>query len=485
MTPNINVIKHKVISIAWGHQFIESILSPVEKKLHMEFIHITHYDDVKALSNNPYYQGKLIDVPTEQEVNEAEIDMDLLASLEKGGTFTINNLIMSDRILRHLKREESLKYATVLARLLTSAFTNFKPLYVMGSWDSMIQGISMLVARKMGIPFYIMKFSVIPAQHLAICLYPNANMELDFTQQDDDVLIAKASDVLDKWRAKNIVAPAYISAKTYSDIIKMLPIHFREMKMRLMKKIFSKGNNRFLYYSSFNMIKQYIRKKSNILRMNKNLFITEVPKQPFFFYGLHMQPESSIDVMAPFYSDQYMVIESISRSMPVNYLLLVKIHVSDADSYSNAQIKRFLKIPGVRIVSPFVSSRNFIEQAVLLFSITGTIGLEGVLLGKPVIMFGNSPVLKFSSAAKVMTLEDIPALVNKKLADPLPDKEIIIKDYAKFLRSYLPSCSDDWGVTLSRGLTVEEENNFITIFDRLNVYAEQNQLTIQVKTALV
>lgn len=463
----------KIISIAWGNHFIDTLLTPVENRLGIDFVHLLHYDDFVELSRRSYYKDKIFDIPTEKEVLQSKVDMELLASLEKGGTFTINNLILSDRILRHLKNEESLQYATTLAKLFFNIFSKVKPIYVLGSWDSMIQGIGMLVARKMNIPFYIMKFSVIPAHHLTFCIYPYANMELDFTKQNDGDLLLKAEEVLDFWLNRKIVAPAYVSAKSFTDILRMLPFHLKEMITRFRRALFSKGNNKFLYYSNFKLIRQYFRKKTNILLMDKSLFISEVPSQPFFFYGLHMQPESSIDVMAPFYSDQYMVIESIARSMPVDHLLLVKIHVSDADNYSNSQIKRLLKIPGVRIVSPFVGSRVFIDNASILFSIQGTIGLEGALLGKSVIMFGDSPVLKFSTVSKVNKLEDLPELVNIKLKEKHPNKEVIVKNFASFLRNFLPSCSNDWLTTLKNGLSEKEKENFIVIFDRLNNYVEE------------
>lgn len=464
-----------VLTIAWGHQFIESIFTPIENKLDMDFVHLLHYDDFVYLAKGESYKNKIFDIPTEKEILKSNIDVDLLASLENGGTFTINNLILSDRVLRHLKKEESLQYATVLAKLFLNIFSKVNPIYVLGSWDSMIQGIGMLVARKMNIPFYIMKFSVIPSQHLAICTYPNANEEIDFTKQNDNDLLLKAEEVLDYWLNKKIVAPAYLSAKTFTDILRMLPIHIKEMNSRFKRAMFSKGNSKFLYYSNLKLVKQYFRKKTNILLMDRSLFITDVPTQPFFFYGLHMQPESSIDVMAPFYSDQYMVIESISRSMPVDHLLLVKIHASDADNYSNSQIKKLLKIPGVRVVSPFVGSRAFIDRASILFSIQGTIGLEGALLGKSVIMFGDSPVLKFSTASKVSKLEDLPALVNIKLKETIPNKEEIVKDFASFLRSFLPSCSNDWVTTLANGLSYQELQNLVIIFGLLNNYVDELQ----------
>lgn len=462
--------KNKILTIAWGHQFINSILSHSEFNEDYEFFHFLHEIDYWEMKKNGFPEKKIFKTPTENEIDNFERDIEYLSILEENSNFTVNNLILSDRIARHLEYHDVQKYATLLGKRLEIIYDNIKPFYVIGSWDSMIQGIAMMVAKKRGIPFYIMKFSVIPSNHLAICYYPKPNSEVDITTVSEMSLIEKAEEILNNWESKVIVAPAYVSAKTYTDILKRFPTHLKELLKRYKYRI-QLGNNRFTSYSYKSLFKQYLRKKKNILLMNKKLFINNVPNQPFFFYGLHMQPESSIDVMAPFYSNQFQVIESISRSMPSKFLLLVKIHVSDADNYSKSDLERFLQIPGVKVVSPFVSSREFIENASMLFSIQGTIGLEGALIGKPTIMFGDSPVVKFPSVSKVSKIEELPELVIRKLQESPPSRDMIVLGFSNYLKNFMPSCSDDWVNTLERGLTNEEVQNFKNIFSLLNKFA--------------
>ena len=52
---------------------------------------------------------------------------------------------------------------------------------------------------------------------------------------------------------------------------------------------------------------------------------------------------------------------------------------------------RMRSFPGVELVAPLADARSFIESADLVVAIQGTIGLEAALLGKPVIMLGESP----------------------------------------------------------------------------------------------
>ena len=93
------------------------------------------------------------------------------------------------------------------------------------------------------------------------------------------------------------------------------------------------------------------------------------PSSRYVLFGLHMQPESSIDVWAPFFSDQMWVVQLLSRSIPPTHQLLVKIHMSDLTNYSREQYEQMQELPGVKLVRPFVDSRTFIDKADLVVSI--------------------------------------------------------------------------------------------------------------------
>lgn len=460
--------KYRVLTVGWDVSLIEGILQNIEEACDLEFFHFVYNKAFQQLKENGCSIEHLYPIPEGSEVLKYNLDLNLLSDLEEYGDFTINNLLMSDRVLCHLNTQQALLYMSCLAENLGRIMGNVKPDYVLGSWDSVLPGLAFLMSKKLGIPFYILKFSVIPANHLTICEYPSPNSELMWFESDDVERQKQAKEIREKWVQREIVAPAYVSAMTFFDIIKRAPFYLMEF-MKMLKDFLGTGRNKFIEYPIGMIIRQYLRKKGNILFMNESLFTKEVPKNPFFFYGFHMQPESSIDVWAPFYSNQFQVVQSISRAMPVGYTLCVKIHISDADNYSNSEIKAYLKIPNVRVISPKVSSREFIEKAKILFSIQGTIGLEGALLGKPTVMFGDSPVAKFPSVSKVKAIDKLPELVRFKLKEDSPSEEEVIMGFADFLKFYAPASSNAWAMTMNLGLTNEEKRNYIAVFDRLNV----------------
>ena len=69
------------------------------------------------------------------------------------------------------------------------------------------------------------------------------------------------------------------------------------------------------------LIKKYFREKY----IKKNS-IYEIPDTPFIFFPLHLEPERTLLMKAPFYTNQLSLIENIAKSIPIGYKLLVKEH---------------------------------------------------------------------------------------------------------------------------------------------------------------
>jgi len=109
----------------------------------------------------------------------------------------------------------------------------------------------------------------------------------------------------------------------------------------------------------------------------------------YVLYPIHFQPEASTLVQAPYYLDQAVLIEDISKSLPVGYQLYVKEHVSNRGRRPLAFYKRLRETFGVRLLGPYEDTWTLIRDAAAVAVITGTVGWEGLLFGKPVVTFGD------------------------------------------------------------------------------------------------
>jgi hypothetical protein len=393
---------------------------------------------------------------------------DFLASLEADGVPTIHNMILGDRIVARLDYRDALAYATFLAKRLEALYAELQPSVVISSFDALHSGISLAVANRMGIPWFAPNFSVIPPGLACFCDQMSPAARVHLSDVETATLLASAEKALSDFENRSIAVPAYItpSALSWMETATRLPRRLAAIVPTL-RKSRERGHVRFTEDRTAYSVTAAVWHISRVSKARRALSKIEViakpPESPYVFFGLHMQPESSIDVWAPFFSNQAWVIELLSRSIPPSHRLLVKIHKSDAANYTSEQLRSMRSFPGVELVEPFADSRAFVEGADLIVAIQGTVGLEAALLGKPVVVLGDSPVAMFPSVSRVGNIAELPALVREKLSEARPAREDIIRAYAKYLGPFMQAGHNDWTIEKS----AEEIAGFVELFRQL------------------
>ncbi len=376
-------------------------------------------------------------------------DDQFLASFEREGVPTLHNMILGDRIVSKLDYHSVRSYCTFLARRLISFYEEMQPEAVIGGFDSLHGGLGLAVARKLNIPWFALNFSVIPSGLASFCttMSPAARVPLDTGHLWN--VSTTAESALEEFRARRLRVPAYIAPvrRGFLDRARNLPRRTKNA-LRIAGKWPRRSYLRFVVepgdYDPFAAIRRQRRAAAARKALAAVPLRVEPPPGPYVFFGLHTQPESSIDVLAPFFSNQFWVIELLARSLPPTHRLLVKIHKSDVSNYGRAELDHMRALPGVELVAPSADARRLIESAALVFSIQGTIGLEAALIGKPVISLGDSPIALFPSVVPIGRLTELPATVRRALALPIPSRERILAAYCDYLRPFAPAAYNDW-----------------------------------------
>jgi hypothetical protein len=451
-----------ITSIGWGSELIENMLDRVQQRSKIRFTHIVLTDFDAHILNKKSYRSDVIAIRKVRGDPLPSPDLDLLASLEVNGVPTIHNMILGDRVVRNLPNEEAFSYATLLARRIKDSLRAKKPDVVIGGFDSLHAGIGLAVCRSLNIPWVAMSFTTIPIGYLAFCdqLCPDAILKI--LRPLNESLKHEATEALVSFESRQSQTPAYVSAHSLGIILERLPKHLSTASRRTIM-LFNGSFDRFTTPSLKKTCTQYLRKRRNTLLFPNKWFVRKAPAARFALFALHMQPESSIDVWAPFFSDQFHLIGQIVRAMPPNMKLLVKLHVSDGDNYSPRQLRQIAALPGVELVHPTTSSRDFVDCADLVFGIQGTICLESALLGKPVLMFGESPYLHFPSVERIGRITDLPMQIRAAIVKPKPGREEILAAYAQYLARYMPARYNDW----TKPLNSEDIAKFTSCFERL------------------
>lgn len=169
--------------------------------------------------------------------------------------------------------------------------------------------------------------------------------------------------------------------------------------------------------------------------------------EPFVLFGLHYQPEASTLVRGQFFQNMLALVQNISLSLPVGYRLLVKEHDVMFGQRSLSFFRELRKMPNVVSVSPYESGPILVRKAAAVVTVTGTFGWDGVLLGKPVIAFGESFFAEYSGVDHVTDLTRVPDILRERLRGFTPNHEELITFVAAVFASIVPAGIDDlWGL---------------------------------------
>ncbi len=449
MKPNF-----RIVTMGYGQRVLERVFFRVAQVDDSDYQYVLPPDYVPENLPEALRRADVHCVRTSLRETMPDPDPAYLASLERPGVPTIRNIVLSDRVVSKLAEHDALSYLTFLGRRFAELFERLDPSVVVTGTDGVHSCMAFAVARSLGIPIFSIFFSVIPTGMMSFGTGVLPSSRVVIREQTPSELRRLAVESLEEFESGKTKAYAYIPPKPRG-----LERHVRELPRRLGKvaSTIKRGRDRAYW--------QYTEKKTSLGVVNAIRFLrqrhlnrralgemqleTSVPSDKFVAFGFHFQPESSIDVWAPFFSDQQWVVNLLSRSVPPDVNILAKVHKSDISSRSRAQLQYLVSLPGVRIVAPHVDSRALIERAKLVVAIQGTVGLEAALLGKPTIMLGSSPVCEFPSVSEVGTLRELPTLVRSKLNEAQPERDEIVEAYMRFLAPYFSASHNVWSRSVS------------------------------------
>ena len=178
-----------------------------------------------------------------------------------------------------------------------------------------------------------------------------------------------------------------------------------------------KTKNAVIYNKILESIQNYKRKKF----VDKNLGKKILTNLPFIYFPLHVEPEQTLLIRAPFYTDQLNLITNISKSLPIDYMLFVKEHPAMKFNgwHDISFYKKIIRLPNVEIFHPSMSNEEFIEKSSLVISIAGTAGLQAAFYNKPSIVFSDVNYTNLSSVYRLKNIDElyntIHMMINKKV----------------------------------------------------------------------
>jgi len=176
-----------------------------------------------------------------------------------------------------------------------------------------------------------------------------------------------------------------------------------------------------------------LRKRYLNFFINRNLTKDVDKTKPFIYFPLHSEPERTLLIAAPFYTNQLEVVTHLARSIPVGYKLYVKDHpVSPLKGYRKTSFyKEIMNHPNVVLLHPSVKREDVLPFCSLVATISGTAALEAALFGKPSIVFADTVFDMLPSVFRVKAIEELPQLLKTALKTKVNAEDV--KEYVKYM----------------------------------------------------
>ena len=188
----------------------------------------------------------------------------------------------------------------------------------------------------------------------------------------------------------------------------------------------------YTYYgrSKFAVLKgtifSIIKKRFRESFINKNLIRDIKNKKPLIYFPLQVEPERSLLIQAPNYTNQIEVITNIVKSLPAGYELYVKEHPANVfrEWRSVDDYKKIMKLPNVKLIHPSVKSEDLIIKSSLVITISSTSGLEAAFHNKPSIIFADLDYSILPSVHKIKAIDELPYAIKTSLKKEVKSSDL-------------------------------------------------------------
>ncbi len=158
----------------------------------------------------------------------------------------------------------------------------------------------------------------------------------------------------------------------------------------------------------------------------------------FVYFPLQFQPEDTIDITAPYFSNQIETARKIAMSLPGDYTLAVKEHPAMIGYRSPSYLEKIARTPNVKLIDYRINSEDIIKRMDLVVSPNSTTSAEAAFYYKPAIQLGNlGTTLRLPNVFKYTDMTNISSEIKELVA-----KDLRSEEYKRRLENYAAAAFD-------------------------------------------
>ena len=191
---------------------------------------------------------------------------------------------------------------------------------------------------------------------------------------------------------------------------------FGETRIDLFLKDYKKrrriNSNKSTILSGFFKTYKHILKKKRDTRKLRQAYegMAESPYlgEKYIYFALHLLPESAVEPLGGFFSDQFFAVKLISSYLPSGWKIYIKMHPAQVDTVMSIdEIRRYKSIENLRIISTKSNQQDLIAKSQAVATLTGEVAVEAFFKGIPCLLFGHTYYSAIPSSFSILTKEDI------------------------------------------------------------------------------
>lgn len=137
------------------------------------------------------------------------------------------------------------------------------------------------------------------------------------------------------------------------------------------------------------------RRSAALIRVHQAVLHRDELPDRFWLMLLHYEPEKSTNPDGGENRDQLAFIRAVARQLPSDTMLVIREHpaqftlskVGFAGRHPSFY-EEVASVSGVLVADPSISNWELLDRSLLVFTVTGTIGLEALVTGRPVVHAG-------------------------------------------------------------------------------------------------
>ena len=143
------------------------------------------------------------------------------------------------------------------------------------------------------------------------------------------------------------------------------------------------------------------RKAGQFKKCYRRTAATELPQGKFVYFALHYQPELTTASWGGKFVDQVLALEHLRAMLPDDWSIVAKEHPQQRFNWrSPFFFERLTMIPNLSYLEKNVDTFDLIDKAEFVATITGTVGIEALSYGKPVLIFGDAVYKNFPGVVR-------------------------------------------------------------------------------------